>query len=123
MISDWTAHEQTQEAFTALNDLNTTAGATDSGLQTDVALGVSAYELEDWLFSSDREEGDTTTIYVESNGKNAYHILYFAGAEDQRYDRVLAKNQLLTDYNTQWEEEHIGAFPVKERFGFNFRIK
>ncbi|MDR2606614.1 MAG: hypothetical protein LBC38_04955 [Oscillospiraceae bacterium] len=123
LLADWAANEQTQETFTALNDLNTTAGAAESGLKTDVALGVSAYELEDWLFDPDRKEGDTTIVYVESNGNNAYHILYFAGAEEQRYDRVLAKNQILTDYSTQWNEEHIGDFPITERFGFNFRVK
>jgi len=115
--------EQTQESFLALNELNTSDAYTDSGVNTDIALGVSAYELEDWVFDESRKEGDVTIIYVESNGLNAYHILYYVSAEEERYDRVLAKNELLTEYNTAWREEHIGDFEIEERFGFNYRIK
>jgi hypothetical protein len=121
-LSDWRNGDATEDTFATLaNERSDNAQNSDGGLMSNAIKGNYAYELEDWLFDTARQPGDTEIIYVKSNSTPAYHVVYYVSAEEQRYDRYIAENLILSEYYNAWKTERVGEYATRKGFGYRFR--
>jgi len=66
-------------------------------------------EIEEWLFESGREIGDSELIHTERFG---YHLIYFTGFGETMAD-IIADDRLRSEEHTLWLESLTPGTPVK----------
>ncbi|MDR3148621.1 MAG: peptidyl-prolyl cis-trans isomerase [Oscillospiraceae bacterium] len=123
IYSDWQSGDATEDTFSTTASIESNEGASTGGLRENVSIGLYTPELEAWLFDPARKYGDTELIFVDSNDNQAYHIVYYVGAEDERNDLRLAREAILTKYYENWKAERVDNYQIEENFGFFFRFK
>ena len=47
--------------------------------------------VDEWIFDSARQAGDTVVVHAENDSYNGYHLLYFIGVDDEPYCDYLAQ--------------------------------
>ena len=47
--------------------------------------------VDEWIFDSARQPGDTAIVHAETDSYNGYHLLYFIGVDDEPYCDYLAE--------------------------------
>ncbi len=135
---EWVTNGETEEAFAELANSNsddsssTAAYGGDGGLYQHVSRNQMVDEINDWIFDSARQPGDSEIIYVEASNYTGYHLVYFVGTDDYTYHDCLAQYGLGTsgapeglrrpDYNA-WEAELISAYPVSINSFINWFAK
>ena len=129
IYSDWQDNEATEDSFAELantysDDSRSNGSSTNGssgGLYEHVAVNQMVDGINDWIFDSERQPGDTEIIYVEASNYTGYHLVYFVGTDDYNYHDCLAQYGLGSagapeglrqqDY-TAWEDELFAQFPV-----------
>ena len=129
IYSDWQDNEATEDSFAELantysDDSRSNGSSTygsSGGLYEHVAVNQMVDGINDWIFDSERQPGDTEIIYVEASNYTGYHLVYFVGTDDYNYHDCLAQYGLGSagapgglrqqDY-TAWEDELFAQFPV-----------
>ena len=102
LLEEYLAGEQTDEAFAALADANTsdTGSTGNGGLYEDITPGQMVDTFDAWCFDPTRAAGDTGVIETSYG----YHVMYFkALSEDTYKDLSIVAAKRNSDY-TQWEE-------------------
>lgn len=140
LYDQWVEDGETEDAFAAIANSDSddsgsngsTIYSTSGGLYENVAHDQMVPEIDEWIFDSERQPGDTTIVYVESTNYTGYHLVYFVGTDDYSYHDCLAQYGLgLTnapeglrsqDYNA-WEDELFAQFPVSINSFINWFAK
>jgi hypothetical protein len=127
LLNEWKessfGNEYAEELFAAVATANSADTSYEGGLHEKLIMGAYTEELEIWLFDTYRYSGETAVIAVNSNAQPAYHIVYFVKAEEQQYDRQIAESLILNDFYDSWKAEREPQYEIKEKIGFNFRVK
>ncbi|MDR2360927.1 MAG: peptidyl-prolyl cis-trans isomerase [Oscillospiraceae bacterium] len=123
IYGEWQSGEATEDSFSTAASIESAEGASDGGLHENISMGTYTPELESWLFDAERKYGDTELIFVDSNDNQAYHIVYYVGAEDERNDIRQAREAMLTEFYEDWKATRVDNYDAEEKFGFNFRFK
>lgn len=100
LLDSWLNGEKTEKAFAALATENTDdyGSMLEGGLIDRAGRGTVVSEISDWLYDSERAEGDTAVIFTENYG---YHIVYYCGEDDTEYWQVLCDQTLReAEYDT-----------------------
>ena len=130
IYDEWVADGETEERFAQLANANsddsgsngTNLYGSEGGLYEHVARDQMVPEINDWIFDSARQPGDTTTVYVEASNYTGYHLVYFVGTDDMTYHDCLAEYGLSgyadaptglrqPDYDA-WESELTSQYTV-----------
>lgn len=101
ILSQWQSGEATAESFSAFTADNATNNS-----YTYVQPGLSNEALENWLFDSARQAGDTTILAEEQKG---WHLIYFQG-QDIPYWQATATDAMRTADLSAWLEEITAAY-------------
>ncbi len=101
ILAEYEAGEQTEEAFAALADANTSdTGSTGTGgLYENIIPGQMVTEFNDWCFSI-HEVGDTDIIETTYG----YHIMYFCGESLNTYRDIATETAKRNSDYTAWED-------------------
>lgn len=96
LLSQFTAGAQTEDAFAALaQDNSTDTGSSENGgLYTGVVPGQMVQSFNDWCFDPARQSGDTGIVATDYG----YHVMYFVGTHDHAYWQELAASKLAGDW-------------------------
>lgn len=129
IYDQWVEAGETEDAFANLANINSddsgsngsSAYARTGGLYEHVAENQMVDPINDWIFDSDRQPGDTDIIYVEASNYTGYHLVYFVGTDSYTYHDCLAQYGLSTtgapeglrqpDYEA-WEDELVAQYPL-----------
>ena len=119
VLAEYQAGEQTEDAFAALaNEHSSDPGSnTVGGLYEDVPKGQMVAEFNDWIYDPARQTGDVDII--EDTSYHGYHVMYFVGAGDS-YRHVLARNTLVNDAMTAFEESLTKDFKYESLFAMRY---
>ena len=120
ILDQYLAGAKTEDAFAALaNDKSEDTGSnTDGGLYENVARGNMVEPVNDWIFDSARQPGDTGI--VEYVGHYAgVHVLYFVGQQGPVWQYTATTNLRSADQST-WEMEQEGSVDVEQQEGMKF---
>lgn len=110
IYDEWKSGEATESSFAALansksddsgsNGSSTSYGGTSGGLYTYVDQGDMVPPINDWIFDSSRQPGDTTI--VEYTGRySGVHIVYFVGSQEPAW-KGTALSALQQSAQTDW---------------------
>lgn len=101
ILAEYEAGEQTEEAFAALADANTsdTGSTGNGGLYENIVPGQMIAEFNDWCFSI-HEVGDTDVIETSYG----YHVMYFCGESLESYRDISVETAKRNSDYTAWEE-------------------
>ena len=112
ILAEYEAGEQTEEAFAALADANSsdTGSTGNGGLYENITPGQMVPEFNDWCFSI-HNEGDTDVIETSYG----YHVMYFVGESLNSYRDVATEAAKRSSDYTAWEEdiENTTAYALK----------
>ena len=101
VLAQYRSGAQTEDAFAALAQENSTDNASDGGLYTGVYLGQMVQPFEDWCFDPARQPGDTGI--VETN--YGYHVMYFVETSPYTYWQELAAQTLGSEMQASVTED------------------
>lgn len=111
ILDSW---DGTEDGFAALaNEHSTDPGSnTNGGLYEGVTPGQMVTEFNDWCFDPARTQGDTGIVRTNYG----YHIMYFVSASEEYYWETVARNQYLTQKNTEILEDALAkhAYTVSD---------
>lgn len=101
ILAEYEAGEQTEEAFAALADANTsdTGSTGNGGLYENIVPGQMVTEFNDWCFSI-HSAGDTGIIETTYG----YHVMYFVGESLNTYRDIATETSKRNSDYTAWEE-------------------
>ena len=101
ILAEYKAGEQTEEAFAALADANTsdTGSTGNGGLYENITPGQMVPEFNDWCFSI-HNAGDTEIIETTYG----YHIMYFVGESLNSYRDIATEASKRNSDYAAWEE-------------------
>ena len=121
LLADWKAGEATEETFAELANKNSedTGSNQNGGLYEGVIYGKMVPEIENWLFDSARQPGDTEVVYVSNAKYSGAHILYYVG-EGEQYNLSLADSLKKQDDYDSWMNERAANYEVDTKFAFRF---
>ena len=137
IYDQWVEDGETEDAFADLaNSRSDDSSSTGTGgLYEHVAMNQMVDPINEWIFDSSRQPGDTEIIYVESTNYTGYHLVYFVGTDDYNYHDCLAQYGLSSSYGTSapeglrsrdynaWEDELFARFPVSVNSFINWFAK
>jgi len=101
VLAEYLAGEQTEEAFAALADANTsdTGSTGNGGLYENITPGQMVEAFNDWCFAP-HDIGDTGVI--ETN--YGYHVMYFCGESVETYHDIATETAKKNSEYAAWEE-------------------
>lgn len=96
LLAQYLAGEQTESAFAALAEANSTdtGSSSNGGLYEGVYKGQMVEPFEAWCFDASRQAGDTGIVETSYG----YHVMYYVGASDYAYWQELAAAKLASDW-------------------------
>ena len=127
IYAEWQEGEATEDSFYELqqqysDDVNSSGilYGDAEGAYTHIVEGSMVGPVDEWIFDSARQAGDTVVVHAENDSYNGYHLLYFIGVDDEPYCDYLAQVGVNgtdaeglrnIDYNA-WLEELVAATAV-----------
>ncbi len=107
LYAEWQAGDATEDSFAALaNTMSDDGGSnTTGGLYELVYQDAMVEPVNDWIFDSARQIGDTGIVSYEGSNYTGTHILYFAGTDDLTYAQYQADQTMRTETHNAWVEE------------------
>ena len=127
IYAEWQEGEATEDSFYELqqqysDDVNSSGilYGDAEGAYTHIVEGSMVGPVDEWIFDSARQAGDTVVVHAENDSYNGYHLLYFIGVDDEPYCDYLAQVGVNgtdaeglrnIDYNA-WLEELVAATTV-----------
>ena len=130
IYDQWVEDGETEESFISLANANSedtgsngsSMYSSEGGLYEHVARHQMVPEIDEWIFDSARQPGDSTIVYVEAANYTGYHLVYFVGADEMSYHDCLAEYGIGSyedaptglrqpDYD-EFEAELVAQFPV-----------
>lgn len=102
LLAEYLAGEQTEEAFAALADSNTsdTGSTGNGGLYENIAPGQMVPAFNDWCFSP-HDIGDTDVIETDYG----YHVMYFCGESLNTYRDIATETAKKNSEYASWQED------------------
>lgn len=132
IYEQWTSGEATEDSFAELanTESDDTVSNTNGGLYEHVAKNQMVDPINDWIFDSSRQSGDTDIIYVEASNYTGYHLVYFVGTDSFTYHDCLAQYGLSSgpeglraqDY-AAWEKDAVSGYSVSINSFINWFAK
>lgn len=122
IYDEWKNGEHTEDSFASLATQYSedTGSASNGGLYDSIYKNEMVTEFNDFVFAADRKPGDTALIYGESSGYAGYHVVYYVGLNDMMYSSYLAKNAIVNDKLTTWEDGLTGNYAATTHFSLRF---
>ena len=127
IYAEWQEGEATEDSFYELqqqysDDVNSSGilYGDAEGAYTHIVEGSMVGPVDEWIFDSARQAGDTVVVHAENDSYNGYHLVYFIGVDDEPYCDYLAQVGVNgtdaeglrnIDYNA-WLEELVAATTV-----------
>ena len=130
IYDQWVEDGETEESFISLANTNSedsgsngsSVYSSEGGLYEHVARHQMVPEIDEWIFDSARQPGDSTIVYVEAANYTGYHLVYFVGTDEMSYHDCLAEYGIGSyedaptglrqpDYD-EFEAELVAQFPV-----------
>ena len=127
IYAEWQEGEATEDSFYELqqqysDDVNSSGilYGDAEGAYTHIVEGSMVGPVDEWIFDSARQAGDTVVVHAENDSYNGYHLVYFIGHDDEPYCDYLAQVGVNgtdaeglrnIDYNA-WLEELVAATTV-----------
>lgn len=110
IYQEWKDGEATEDSFAKLAEeySNDTGSQSNGGLLSDVRQGEMVSEFDQWLYDSDRQEGDVEI--VESSF--GYHIIYYIGENDTPYWQRSVDSAMRSEAYTEWYNELIKDYAI-----------
>ncbi len=110
ILSKW---DKTEDGFAKLAKENSSDGsASDGGLYSDVVTGQMVDSFSSWCFDDGRRTGDTAIVRSDYG----YHIMYFAGKNDQTVWQYNAEQELMSADSTSASEKLEKEYTIKENW-------
>ena len=122
IYDEWKNGEHTEDSFASLATQYSedTGSASNGGLYDSIYKNEMVTEFNDFVFAADRKPGDTALVYGESSGYAGYHVVYYVGLNDMMYSSYLAKNAIVNDKLTTWEDGLTGNYTATTHFSLRF---
>lgn len=107
LYAEWQAGEATEDSFAELANTHSDDGGsnTTGGLYELVYQDAMVEPVNNWIFDTTRQTGDTGIVSYEGSNYTGTHILFFAGADDMTYAQYQADQALRTEAHNTWYEE------------------
>ncbi|MDE6767702.1 MAG: peptidylprolyl isomerase [Eubacterium sp.] len=110
ILDSW---DGTEDGFAQLAKDNSSDGsASTGGLYSNVVTGQMVNPFSNWCFDSSRQTGDTGIVRTEFG----YHIMYFAGANDQTIWQYTSQQALASEDTTSATEQLEEEYTLKENW-------
>ena len=98
IYTEWQEGDATEDSFYELqqqySDDVSSSGVLygdETGAYTHIIEGSMVDTVDEWIFDSARQPGDTAIVHAETDSYNGYHLLYFIGVDDEPYCDYLAE--------------------------------
>ena len=98
IYTEWQEGDATEDSFYELqqqySDDVSSSGVLygdETGAYTHIIEGSMVDTVDEWIFDSARQPGDTAIVHAETDSYNGYHLLYFIGIDDEPYCDYLAE--------------------------------
>ena len=116
----WQENGGTEEDFADLTEEHSTDASSNGngGLYEAVQHGDFADNINDWIFSPDRQPGDVTLLKDED--KHGYQLIYFVGPDDLYAWQQTAKSALQSNQFDDWYNETLEKYDVETTFMYRF---
>lgn len=101
LLDTWRAGEATEESFAALCDEHTLDTSVKGGLYEGLTASSMDEAISGWLFDSERQLGDTTSI---TGGDGYTYVMYFVGEGDPEYKMTIRNNLISSNMNSYVQE-------------------
>lgn len=113
-LDQFLAGDKTAEAFGELAEKNSDEKV-DGGLYENIGHSDIPDAMDEWVYSAERKEGDTTLLEAD----NGFYVLYYVG-EGDNYRETLAGAVLKNEFYKELCEKLIAATPMKtSQIGLN----
>lgn len=98
IYTEWQEGDATEDSFYELqqqySDDVSSSGVLygdETGAYTHIIEGSMVDTVDEWIFDSARQPGDTAIVHAETDSYNGYHLLYFICNDDEPYCDYLAE--------------------------------
>jgi len=120
ILAEWQA-DPTEENFATLaNEYSEDSGSnTNGGLYEDIYRNYMVDSIDEFLFDSGAQPGDTTVVLGTNGSYTGYHVVYFAGI-GQLYADYLAETQMRSDDYTEYVTALTEPYTVSYGSGMKF---
>lgn len=120
IYAQWQA-DPTEDNFAALATQYSEdeGSAANGGLYENIYRHYMVDEIDEFLFDSDAQVGDTTLVYGNNGTYAGYHVVYFAG-EGQLFCDKLADSTLRAEDYSAYYDALVAGYAESEGFGMKF---
>lgn len=120
LFAEWQA-DPTEDKFAELANANSDDGGsnTNGGLYENIYKGQMVEEIDSFLFDPATEVSDTKIVYNDG-AYTGWHLVYFAGRDEQNYCDSLAESQLTSEAFNDYLDSLVDAVSFSEKFSLRF---
>ena len=121
VVAEYESGDMTEDSFAALAEeySDDTGSNTNGGLYEHIYHNQMVQPINDYIFDSAREPGDTEVLYYEGPNYAGYHFVYFVGT-DGLYCDYIAETAMSTEDFNDWMAAETAKYPVTEHYSIRF---
>lgn len=117
ILEEWQAGEATEESFAELaRQYSEDEDTKENGGLYEKLYKSTGSDLENWVFDSQRQAGDTTVVETSEG----YHVVYIIG-QDEAYWKLQVEEAMKTEEYNDWYETQQESYPMTtEEYGMRY---